>query len=137
MPSAAAGTNPTSAMKPDTLIRLKVPAATKGRWVRASRNASMRLTDWITEIVEEHMSQVIDETALRNALENCPKRAPGVHAEVVEPELLYAIWRLQDALDLHRIDPEAASIEIAKVRQGLLNAQRELEQGESDEDTDG
>lgn len=77
------------------------------------------------------MPQVIDETALRDALENCPKRSAGVHAEVVEPELLYAIWRLQDALDMHRTDPEGASIEIAKVRQGLLNAQRELEQGES------
>lgn len=31
----------------DSLIHLRVPAATKGRWIRASRAAGMRLTDWI------------------------------------------------------------------------------------------
>lgn len=32
----------------DALIHLRVPAATKARWVRESRAAGMRLTDWIT-----------------------------------------------------------------------------------------
>ena len=32
----------------DSLIHLRVPAATKARWVRESRAAGMRLTDWIT-----------------------------------------------------------------------------------------
>lgn len=41
----------------DALIHLRVPAATKARWVRASRAAGMRLTDWITEAVEAHMQQ--------------------------------------------------------------------------------
>lgn len=41
----------------DSLIHLRVPAATKGRWVRASRAAGMRLTDWITAAVEAHMRQ--------------------------------------------------------------------------------
>ena len=31
----------------DSLIHLRVPAATKARWVRESRAAGMRLTDWI------------------------------------------------------------------------------------------
>ena len=39
----------------DALIHLRVPSATKGRWVRASRAAGMRLTDWIIEAVEAHM----------------------------------------------------------------------------------
>lgn len=39
----------------DALIHLRVPAATKARWVRASRAAGMRLTDYITEAVEAHM----------------------------------------------------------------------------------
>lgn len=39
------------------LIHLRVPAATKGRWVRASRAAGMRLTDWIINAVEAHMQQ--------------------------------------------------------------------------------
>jgi len=37
------------------LVHLRVPAATKARWVRASRAAGMRLTDWITSAVEAHM----------------------------------------------------------------------------------
>lgn len=41
-------------MKPDSLIHLRVPASTKGRWVRASRAAGMRLTDWIVDAVEAH-----------------------------------------------------------------------------------
>lgn len=40
----------------DALIHLRVPAATKGRWVRASRAAGMRLTDWITQAVEAQTS---------------------------------------------------------------------------------
>lgn len=37
---------------PDALIHLRVPAALKGRWVRTSRAAGQRLTDWIIERVE-------------------------------------------------------------------------------------
>jgi post-segregation antitoxin (ccd killing protein) len=44
-------------MKPDSLIHLRVPAATKGRWVRASRADGVRLTDWIVNFVEEKMEQ--------------------------------------------------------------------------------
>ena len=36
----------------DALIHLRVPAATKARWVRESRAAGMRLTDWIVQRVE-------------------------------------------------------------------------------------
>lgn len=36
----------------DSIIHLRVPAATKARWVRESRAAGMRLTDWIVERVE-------------------------------------------------------------------------------------
>lgn len=41
---------------PDALIHLRVPAARKGRWVRASRAAGMRLTDWIVHNVEAAMA---------------------------------------------------------------------------------
>ena len=34
------------------LIHLNVPAPLKGRWVRASRAAGMRLSDWIIQHVE-------------------------------------------------------------------------------------
>lgn len=41
----------------DATIHLRVPAALKGRWIRASRAAGMRLTDWIVRAVEAHMTQ--------------------------------------------------------------------------------
>lgn len=41
----------------DVPIHLRVPAALKGRWIRASRAAGMRLTDWIIEAVEAQMQQ--------------------------------------------------------------------------------
>lgn len=46
------------------LIHLRVPAATKGRWVRASRAAGMRLTDWIENAVEAHMQQQLAKIAI-------------------------------------------------------------------------
>lgn len=36
----------------DSIVHLRVPAATKARWVRESRAAGMRLTDWIVQRVE-------------------------------------------------------------------------------------
>jgi hypothetical protein len=36
----------------DAIIHLRVPAAIKSRWVRESRAAGMRLTDWIVQRVE-------------------------------------------------------------------------------------
>lgn len=48
----------------DAIIHLRVPAATKGRWVRASRAARMRLTDWITRAVEAQMATIKIPAAL-------------------------------------------------------------------------
>lgn len=45
----------------DAFIRLRVSAATKGRWIRASRAAGMRLTDWIVQVVEAQMTQQLTE----------------------------------------------------------------------------
>lgn len=56
-------------MKPDSLIHLRVPAATKGRWVRASRAAGMRLTDWIVDAVEAHMQQHLAKVAIPDNLD--------------------------------------------------------------------
>ncbi len=42
----------------DALIHLRVPAATKARWVRESRAAGMRLTDWIVQRVERKETQM-------------------------------------------------------------------------------
>jgi hypothetical protein len=42
----------------DALIHLRVPAATKASWVRASRAAGQRLTDWIIDRVEAPVQHV-------------------------------------------------------------------------------
>lgn len=41
----------------EALVHLRVPAATKARWVRDSRAAGQRLTDWIIERVERSEGQ--------------------------------------------------------------------------------
>jgi len=38
----------------NALIHLRVPAAVKGRWIRASRAIGMRLTDWIVRAIEDY-----------------------------------------------------------------------------------
>lgn len=48
----------------EAIIRLRVPAATKGRWVRASRAAGQRLTDYITSAVEAYMQQQLTRLAI-------------------------------------------------------------------------
>ena len=40
-------------MEADALIHLRVPASLKARWVRESRAAGMRLTDWIIQRMEQ------------------------------------------------------------------------------------
>lgn len=44
-------------MPDDALIHLRVPASLKARWVRESRAAGMRLTDWILQRMELAMQQ--------------------------------------------------------------------------------
>ena len=53
----------------ESLIHLRVPAATKGRWVRASRAAGMRLTDYITSAVEAKMQQQLTRVAIPDDIE--------------------------------------------------------------------
>lgn len=53
----------------DSLIHLRVPAATKARWVRASRAAGMRLTDYITRAVEAYMQQQLTRAAIPDGLD--------------------------------------------------------------------
>lgn len=53
----------------ESLIHLRVQAATKGRWVRASRAAGMRLTDYITSAVEAYMQQQLARVAIPEGLD--------------------------------------------------------------------
>ena len=53
----------------DAIIHLRVPSATKGRWVRASRAAGIRLTDYITSAVETYMQQQLARVAIPEGLD--------------------------------------------------------------------
>lgn len=53
----------------EAIIHLRVPAATKGRWVRASRAAGLRLTDYITCAVEAYMQQQLASVAIPEGLD--------------------------------------------------------------------
>ncbi|AQZ95447.1 hypothetical protein BVH74_12110 [Halopseudomonas phragmitis] len=53
----------------ESLIHLRVPAATKGRWVRASRAVGLRLTDYITQAVEAYMQQQLTRVAIPDDIE--------------------------------------------------------------------
>lgn len=46
-------------MTDDALIHLRVPAGLKARWVRESRAAGMRLTDWIIQKIETPMTKPV------------------------------------------------------------------------------
>ena len=50
----------------DSLIHLRVPAAVKGRWVRASRSAGMKLTDYIVDAVDAYMQQQMTRITIPN-----------------------------------------------------------------------
>lgn len=58
----------------DAYIHLRVPAGTKARWVRESREQGLRLTDWITRRVDTRTAQDIGKMDL-NAAED-PHGAP-------------------------------------------------------------
>ena len=51
-------------MSDEALIHLRVPAELKARWVRESRAAGMRLTDWIVSKVEAQRMHKITPIAI-------------------------------------------------------------------------
>lgn len=55
-------------MNKPAYVHLHIPAATKGRWVRASRAARMRLTDYITQAVEAYMQQQITNVTIPDSI---------------------------------------------------------------------
>lgn len=56
-------------MQTDSQIHLRVPAATKARWVRESRAAGMRLTDWIVQRVEAQPMDKITPISIPHGLD--------------------------------------------------------------------
>lgn len=61
----------------DALIHMRVPAATKARWVRESRAAGMRLTDWIIQRVEAQPMDKITTISTPQGLDFADLHAAG------------------------------------------------------------
>lgn len=57
------------AVTDESLIHLRVPADLKGRWVRESRAAGMRLTDWIIQRVERTVTNPMTTIAIPDGVE--------------------------------------------------------------------
>jgi len=55
-------------MTTDATIHLRVPATLKARWVRESRAAGMRLTDWIVQRVEAQTMDKITRISIPDGL---------------------------------------------------------------------
>lgn len=56
----------------DAVIHLRVPAATKARWVRSSRDAGIRLSDWIIDRVDSRQPLPVDALATNAIDDNHP-----------------------------------------------------------------
>lgn len=78
----------------DALIHLRVPAATKARWVRDSRNQGMRLTDWIVGRVEAKTMNVFK---IPDSLEKKYHGAGHALAATVNGEMVDLVY-LRDVL---------------------------------------
>lgn len=59
----------------DALIHLRVPAATKARWVRESRAAGMRLTDWIVARIDGQKGETMIQYTIRPTVMTVDTRA--------------------------------------------------------------
>lgn len=101
----------------EALIHLRVPAELKARWVRESRAAGMRLTDWITSKVEKEMAR---------------QTYPGIDSVVIECDLDQAASPVRYSTDGGRTfratpyqvaDGRHDAARIAKLVDGWLDAQ--------------
>lgn len=95
----------------DALIQLRLPAATKARWVRESRAAGQRLTDWIVERVErqEKTAMTIATLSIIYTMTDgsyTSRRVPGVDASSWDA----AVIRARDIVrDQARLGPVIAA----------------------------
>ena len=62
-------------MTTNALIHLRVPAATKARWVRESRAAGMRLTDWIVARIDGQKGKTMIQYTIRPSVLTVDTRA--------------------------------------------------------------
>ena len=87
----------------ESTVHLRIPAALKARWVRASRAAGQRLTDWIVARVEGAQEpRMMPLAALLAAAARQPDAPP--HVKALAAWLPRATQRELTADDLRRID---------------------------------
>ena len=104
-------------MTTETLVHLRVSAATKARWVRQSRAAGMRLTDWIVHRVEAPtMPKITPESfaALAQLL-----RLRGGAAQEVARLVLVDGLSVSDASARTGLELRAAYYAVERAKQGL------------------
>ena len=83
----------------DALIHLRVPAEQKARWVRESRAAGMRLTDWIVARVDGQKGKTMIQYTIRPSVLTVDTRAA---ADACNRELARGrgqAGRMRDRLD--------------------------------------
>lgn len=117
----------------EALIQLRVPAALKGRWVRESRAAGMKLTDWIISKVEPKKMNVykIPESLASNYHGSGCGLVATVNGQVVD--LVYVedvlsdfsgeIADLPDAINDQRMAATVRRLQaLGQVHVGMLSA---------------
>lgn len=110
----------------DALVHLRIPVAVKARWVRESRTAGAKLTDWIVQRVERQMTvfkvpeslsekyhgagyalaataggQLVDIVYLDLVLPEFDGSAAAAKAAINDPRLAPAVRGLQALGDVH------------------------------------
>lgn len=106
----------------DSLIHLRVPAAIKGRWIRASRAAGMRLTDWIAQAVEAHMPQDHMTPQQYDALAELLRLQDSPSREAVRLVLVDGL-KPAEAARQAGVSPQAVSNALRRCRNGMALAQ--------------
>ena len=83
----------------EALIHLRVPAATKARWVRESRAAGMRLTDWIVARIDGQKRKAMIQYTIRPTVMTVDTRAAAdaCNRELASAGDLIAEARAEDA----------------------------------------
>ena len=80
----------------DALIHLRVPAATKARWVRESRAAGMRLTDWIVARIDGQKGKTMIQYTIRPSVLTVDTRAAAEPAIVTGKQVKYRDWETSE-----------------------------------------
>ena len=103
----------------DAIIHLRVPAATKARWVRESRAAGMRLTDWVVARIDGLKGKTMFQYTIRPTVLTVDTRAA---ADACNRELASA----GDTFDRRAVEEKLAEC-APSLREWLTIEEEEIE----------